>query len=58
MAVIKRTFNLNVKPDTGMPLTALCAVIPQRNNRLLRKRGRKTDVNGDKALKTLCFASK
>jgi hypothetical protein len=41
MAVIKRTFNLNVKPEAGRPITALRAVIRHGNNRFRRKGGRK-----------------
>jgi hypothetical protein len=58
MAVIKRTFNLNVKPKAGRPITALRAVIRHDNNRFLRKGGRKNGAGVINVLKTLRFASK
>jgi hypothetical protein len=41
MAVIKRTFNLNVKTEIGCPIAVLRAVIRHDNNRFMRKGWRK-----------------
>jgi hypothetical protein len=58
MAVIKRTFNLNVKTEIGCPIAVLRAVIRHDNNRFMRKGWRKNGTGVINVLKTQRFASR
>jgi hypothetical protein len=58
MAVIKRSFNLNVKPEVDRSITALRAVIRHCNYRFMREGGRKNAADVVNVLKTLRLASK